>query len=137
MPNTKVTISHDDIRRWAEQRRGRPSAVKGTGIIRIDFPGYSGAGKLQKADWDEFFQKFDESNLALVYQDRTAGGQKSNFNKLVGRETVDLATGQKVKPPRRRARPAKKTASQAPARRNRTSKRPATKKAPARRARSR
>ncbi|HZS49860.1 MAG TPA: ferritin-like domain-containing protein [Bryobacterales bacterium] len=91
---SKITTDHEEIRRWAEERGGKPAAVKGTGgkgdigMIRIDFPGYSGGESLQPISWDEWFQKFEDSNLALVYQERTATGQKSNFNKLVSREEV-------------------------------------------------
>lgn len=57
-------------------------------MIRLDFPGFSGAQSLEPIGWDEWFQKFDESKLALLVQDKTARGQKSNFNKLIGRETA-------------------------------------------------
>ena len=57
-----------------------------TGIIRLDFPGYSGGQSLEKISWKEFFEKFEESKLALVYQQETAGGVRSNFNKLVKRK---------------------------------------------------
>jgi hypothetical protein len=57
-------------------------------MIRLDFPGYSGAQSLEQIEWDEWFQKFDESGLALLVQETTARGQKSNFNKLVSRETA-------------------------------------------------
>ena len=86
-----TTTDHEEIRRWAEARKAKPATVKGTGgkgdtgIIRLDFPGYSGADKLQEITWDEFFKKFDEAGLALVYQEETADGKKSNFNKLVSR----------------------------------------------------
>jgi hypothetical protein len=60
-------------------------------MIRLDFPGYSGAESLDEITWDEFFQKFDEQGLALLYQEATAKGQKSNFNKLIARETAELA----------------------------------------------
>jgi hypothetical protein len=79
---TRVTVDHDEIRRWAEARGARPTVVKGTSIIRLDFPGYSGEGKLQPIDWNEFFRRFEEGNLALIYQEKTARGQTSNFNKL-------------------------------------------------------
>jgi hypothetical protein len=59
-----------------------------TGILRIDVPGYSGSGSLEQISWEEFFEKFDREKLALVYQETTARGQKSNFNKIVSRETV-------------------------------------------------
>ena len=70
------------------------------GILRIDFPGYSGSGSLEEISWEEFFEKFDREKLALVYQDTTARGQKSNFNKIVSRESVTDA------PPASAAQPA-------------------------------
>lgn len=85
---SKTTRDHEEIRKWAEARKGKPSHVKATGgksdvgILRIDFPGYRGEGKLEEISWEEFFQKFDEQNLALVYQEKTAAGEVSNFNKL-------------------------------------------------------
>jgi uncharacterized protein DUF892 len=87
-----MTTDHEEIRQWAEERGARPACVKGTGgksdtgMIRLDFPGYSGARSLQPISWEDFFQKFDENGLALVYQETTAKGQESNFNKLVSRE---------------------------------------------------
>jgi hypothetical protein len=92
---SKTTQDHDQIRNWAEERGGKPSHVKGTGgkhdpgLLRIDFPGYSGEGKLEEITWDEFFEKFDEQELTLVYQEKTADGKKSNFNKLVSRHTIE------------------------------------------------
>lgn len=58
-------------------------------MIRLDFPGYSGEGSLEQIEWDEWLEKFDENGLALLVQDQTARGQKSNFNKLVNRETAE------------------------------------------------
>jgi hypothetical protein len=57
-------------------------------MIRLDFPGFSGAGSLQRISWDDWFETFDENNLALMVQDKTARGDVSNFNKLVDRQTV-------------------------------------------------
>ena len=94
---SKVTFDHNEIRRWAEERGAKPACVKGTGghgdigMIRLDFPGYSGEESLQPISWEEWFKKFDERNLALLYQETTADGQKSNFNKLVSRETAKQA----------------------------------------------
>jgi hypothetical protein len=103
--SSRVTIDHEEIREWADSRCGRPSVVTGTGtedhpgILRIDFPGYSGRKTLEPISWDEFFQKFEENNLALVYSAH-AHGHRSNFNKLIARETVDLETGEKLGPSR-------------------------------------
>jgi hypothetical protein len=90
----RATTDHDEIQRWAEERGGQPACVRGTGgkgdtgMLRIDFPGYSGDDSLEHISWDEWFEKFDERQLALLHQDETAGGAKSNFNKLVSRETA-------------------------------------------------
>jgi hypothetical protein len=43
---------------------------------------------LEEISWEESFEKFDREKLALVYQESTARGQKSNFNKIFSRETV-------------------------------------------------
>jgi ferritin-like metal-binding protein YciE len=88
----KTTTDHDEIRRWVEERNGSPATVKGTGqlgepgLLRIDFPGYSGKGSLEKIEWDEFFEKFESEKLAFLYQRKTKGGKRSNFNKLVSRK---------------------------------------------------
>ncbi|MBZ5585305.1 MAG: ferritin-like domain-containing protein [Acidobacteriia bacterium] len=85
---------HEEIRRWAEERNARPSCVKrtggrgDTGMIRLNFPGYTGEESLQDISWDDWFGKFDEKNLALMVQDSTATGERSNFNKLVSRQTA-------------------------------------------------
>ena len=122
----KTSTDHDVIRRWAETRGGTPSAVKGTGrgkrdpgMIRIDFPGYSGEGKLQPISWDEWFEKFDDSNLALIFQEKTARGQRSNFNKLISRDTIEGDGGGKGS---RRKTAARGTST---GRTSRTSERPA------------
>jgi hypothetical protein len=92
--DTHTTTDHDEIRRWAEERSAKPSCVKGTGgnddvgMIRLDFPGYSGEQSLQQISWDEWFEKFDDNDLALLVQDETSSGQKSNFNKLVKRTNL-------------------------------------------------
>ncbi len=100
---SRVLTDHDEIRSWAEERDAQPSCVRGTGseedvgMIRLDFPGYSGETSLEPIEWDEWLQKFDENNLALLVEDETARGEKSNFNKIVGRETAEAsARGRKA-----------------------------------------
>jgi hypothetical protein len=91
---SKQTTDHEEIRRWVEERGGKPACVRGTGgkgdpgLLRIDMPGYTGEDTLAPISWDEWFEKFDEQGLAFLYQDKTAGGKKSNFNKLVKRDSV-------------------------------------------------
>lgn len=87
----KVTTDHDEIQRWAEQRGAQPATVRGTetkkgaGILRISFPGRGGDQALEPISWDEFFKKFDEKRLALLYQEKLRSGKESRFAKLVSR----------------------------------------------------
>ncbi|HVV01109.1 MAG TPA: hypothetical protein VHH88_07075 [Verrucomicrobiae bacterium] len=78
------------IRRWVESRGGHPATVAQTtrgsqaaGVLRIDFPGFTGAGTLKEISWNQFFKVFDQKKLAFLYQDKTRGGKRSRFNKLV------------------------------------------------------
>jgi hypothetical protein len=89
MSEAMSTVDHATIRKWAEQRGGRPSRVKRTGngddpgILRIDF-GEPDAS-LEEISWDEFFEKFEQNHLALLYQDQDDAGHTSRFNKLIDR----------------------------------------------------
>jgi hypothetical protein len=89
MAKTKETKNHDTIRKWVEARGGRPATVSATiqgdeaGLLRVDFPGYSGEETLEAIEWSEFFDKFAEENLAFLYQEQTESGDTSRFCKFV------------------------------------------------------
>jgi len=88
---SQITTDHETIKSWIEVRGGKPTKVKetgsgrGGGILRVDFPGYSGTQTLEEISWDEFFSTFDEKNLAFLYQEKTKGGDESRFFKFVAR----------------------------------------------------
>ncbi len=90
----QVTTDHEEIQNWVEERGGSPARVKNTakggsgGLLRIDYPGFSGEDTLEKISWEEFFEAFDENNLAFLYQDETSDGKQSRFSKLVDRDSV-------------------------------------------------
>lgn len=102
MSSAEKITDHEKIREWAEARGGRPSVVKAThgedshgkdargksakqsgGILRFDFQ-EPDAG-LEEIGWDEFFEIFEESKLALLGQEQTASGAESRFFKFVAR----------------------------------------------------
>lgn len=92
MSKARITIDHDTIRQWAEDRGGSPASVDGTaegdepGILRLDFrPKDEG---LHGVDWDAFFEKFEEANLAFLYQEQTADGRVSRFHKFIDRDAA-------------------------------------------------
>ena len=105
MAAAKKTTDHKVIRRWVEAHGGHPATVKRTrsrddaGLIRIDFPGFSGEKSLTPISWAEWFEKFDEQELAFLYQE----GKDTNFNKLVRRDP------EKVRPSDRRRGPSRTT----------------------------
>jgi len=91
MALSKTTQDHEEIRDWAEKRGAVPAEVRSTrrkdepGILRFCFPDAKNRENesLSEISWDDFFEKFDENDLELVYQEKTASGRRSNFNKLV------------------------------------------------------
>ena len=89
--DSKTTTDHDTIKKWAEERGGRPASVSGSGdgdepgVLRIDFED-GNEDRLDEISWDDFFEKFEESKLALLYQEETAGGDQSRFAKFVRRD---------------------------------------------------
>jgi hypothetical protein len=89
MTEANTTTDHATIRRWAEERGGKPAKVRGTedrsgeGILRFDFA--EPDDKLEKISWEEFFQTFDDRELALLHQDKTSDGRVSRFFKFVRR----------------------------------------------------
>ncbi len=90
--NAKITTNHDEIKKWIEERNGKPSVVSATkgdggGILRIDFPGYSGEDSLEEIDWNRFFEIFDDKNLAFLYQENLKSGEESRFVKFIDRNS--------------------------------------------------
>lgn len=90
---SEKTTDHETIKKWAEKRGGRPAAVKDTekegedaGILRIHFPKYSGSeDSMEEIPWEEFFDKFEEADLAFLYQEKTKDGKESRIFKFVER----------------------------------------------------
>ncbi len=95
MQTRACTTDRETIRRWVEQRGGRPAAIRArsredyeAAAPRIDFPEYRSTGIVRRISWDEFFRKFDEKRLAFVYQERTRTGEMSRFFRFVFRDAA-------------------------------------------------
>lgn len=88
--SSKQTTDHDEIRRWVEERGGKPATIADTankdeeaGLLRIDFPKGASNPPLEPISWEAFFEKFDQEKLAMVYQDEGESGETSYFCKFV------------------------------------------------------
>ena len=92
MADAQTTTDHKTIQRWAEARKGHPATVSETksgeaaGVLRIDFEPDE-EDRLERISWETFFSKFDESDLAFLYQDKTEDGSISRFHKFVDRKS--------------------------------------------------
>jgi len=92
MSDSQTTTDHETIRKWADQRDGHPATVRATeedghaGILRFDFGARE--ERLEEIGWDKFFRKFDEADLAFLYQERTKDGKHSRFHKFVRRSAA-------------------------------------------------
>ena len=72
------------------------------GLIRFDFPGHIGEQSSEAIGWEEWFEKFKESNLALLVQDETATSQKrtSSPTSRTGRKAPKKASTRSNAPAR-------------------------------------
>ncbi|HET8595097.1 MAG TPA: hypothetical protein VFM07_07615 [Intrasporangium sp.] len=88
-----VTTHHEVIKRWAEERGGRPATVPRTehgdhlGVLRLDFGAKD--EKLREVSWDEWFATFDDRKLNFIYQEETSDGEQSNFFRLENPQRED------------------------------------------------
>jgi len=92
---SKITTDHGEIQSWVEERGGKPARVRGTegkndaGLLRVDYPGFSGEDTLETITWEEFFEAFDENDLAFLYQEKTTDGKLSRFSKFIDRNSEE------------------------------------------------
>ncbi len=89
---SKTTKDHSKIKKWTEERDGKPAVVESTtdngqggGLLRINFPGYA-EDNLKNISWDEFFEIFDNNDLQFLYQEETKDGGESRFFKFIADE---------------------------------------------------
>ena len=97
MSQVSTTADHKTIRKWAEQRDGRPARVKGTedksgeGILRFDFA--EPDDKLEPISWEEFFATFDDRKLAFLHQDKPPTARRAASSSLCGETDQAGITG--------------------------------------------
>jgi len=77
----RVTVNHEEIRRWAERLGGSPEVLDDPNAgsdpigIRLDFPGpvddvyLADSSHARPISWEEFFELFERLGLLFVYQE--------------------------------------------------------------------
>lgn len=78
-----MTTDHGKIKKWVEERRGKPQKIDAPGVpdtpgLRVDFPGreddvfLSSGKKGRDISWEEFFAIFEEEKLSFMYDNSPA-----------------------------------------------------------------
>lgn len=97
--NEKVTIDHEEIKRWAEKYGGKPAMIDDVEAgsdeigLRINFPGeydekYLDLEDTRSISWEEFFRIFEEKQLGFIYEEETKK-DKSWAYKFIKRENLN------------------------------------------------
>jgi hypothetical protein len=87
---SKITTDHDIIKRWIQEREGRPATIEGheeedgPEALRVKFEDIKNENeKLETIGWDQFFEYFDDEHFAFLYQDETVDGEVSHFYRFI------------------------------------------------------
>jgi hypothetical protein len=81
-----ITIDHQVIFAWAQQRGARPATFEGDERPWPLLFNFSSAdGGLKEMSWDKFFEEFERVGLAFLYQDATPNGELDDWHEFVKR----------------------------------------------------
>lgn len=98
----RLTTNHEEIRQWAEKYNGKPEIIDSPEAcvdpigLRINFPGegddvfLSEGRPAQAVSWSEFFEKFEQLQLAFMYDSVIAREDPSLAYHFVRRENAEL-----------------------------------------------
>ncbi len=87
-----ATTDHEFIRQWVAERNGVPALVRrigqeNQGDIVVNFPDDGSDEPIVDISWADFFQRFEDQDLAFVYQE---SGPETRFYRLVDRQTAGM-----------------------------------------------
>lgn len=94
MKDTVSTINHNEIKNWAEERKGTPASLKEPSaeasnlILRILFDHEKNVDQVKNISWEQFFKLFEQHQLAFVYKHENFGGKNSNAHRFVFRDDI-------------------------------------------------
>jgi hypothetical protein len=80
----RITDDHDEIKNWANSFGGFPVVADGEGEtneitnLKIYFPGELVSGR--QISWEEFFDEFDDANLAFRYDTKSDPRSDKEFS---------------------------------------------------------
>jgi hypothetical protein len=71
-----VTTDRSFVQKWVEDRAGWPALLPARQALYIGFSDSDASQGLTRISWDEFFQYFEQQQLAFLYRDE-AGGEET------------------------------------------------------------
>ena len=86
-----VTVDHEKIKAWAQERQARPAASTvghPEDALRLVFAGRRPDDEISEIGWEEFFRRFEDHNLAFIYQEEAKDGGLSRNHRFVRRKSV-------------------------------------------------
>lgn len=92
--HSQVTTDHSTVQRWAERRDGRPASLadgEDDRETREGTLGFRFGGTADDPDiipWERFFRRFDEANLAFVYEEEGSDGDVDTRYEFVDRRSL-------------------------------------------------
>lgn len=95
----QLTTNPDEIKLWAESHQAVPEIMNvqnGQETLRLNFPGtqddiFLGETTNEKEiDWDNFFEKFNDLELAFQYNPQAEGIDLSNEYKFIKRSEIKM-----------------------------------------------
>lgn len=91
--HTRATSDHETIRQWVAERGGAPAMVRrvgqpAEGALLINFPNDGSDGPVIDISWADFFQRFEDRNLAFVYRESLPDAEDAHYYQLVDRQTL-------------------------------------------------
>jgi hypothetical protein len=88
---SQVTTDHSTIRRWADRRDGVPVSATPVGDVEAGALSIAFTESTTGAvaiPWERFFRRFEEANLAFVYEAEAYDGDTSHVYEFVDRRTL-------------------------------------------------
>lgn len=91
--HTRATTDHEMIRQWVRERGGAPSMARrvgqpAEGALVVNFPDDGSDGPVVDISWADFFQRFEDQNLAFVYRESLPEAEDAYYYQLVDRDTL-------------------------------------------------
>lgn len=86
--NSHSTTEHDESKSWVAEQDG-PVSAKGTEtndavcVLQMNFSGGAGSDDFEEITRFDWFERFEQKNLAILSQQEKVSGEESTFLALV------------------------------------------------------